>query len=57
MEKTRLKQPKKAKSPKASVDHYVSTHPAANDTLYSELELRYGGAFAQWIVDGLPPQP
>lgn len=26
---------------------------AANDTLYGELEMRYGGAFAQWVVDGL----
>ncbi len=23
----------------------------ANDTLYAELEMRYGGGFAQWIVD------
>ncbi|MDD9901199.1 MAG: hypothetical protein OXT65_09500 [Alphaproteobacteria bacterium] len=25
--------------------------PAANDTLYDELEARYGGGFAQWVVD------
>ena len=24
---------------------------AANDTLYDELEARYGGGFAQWITD------
>lgn len=24
-----------------------------NDTLYDELEMRYGGAFAQWGVDRL----
>jgi len=24
-----------------------------NDSLYHELELRYGGGFAQWVVDGL----
>jgi len=24
-----------------------------NDSLYQELELRYGGGFAQWVVDGL----
>ncbi len=25
----------------------------ANDTLYKELEMRYGGGFAQWIIDDL----
>jgi len=29
-----------------------ATH-AANDSLYNELEMRYGGGFAQWIIDGL----
>lgn len=27
--------------------------PVANDTLYHALEMRYGGGFAQWVIDGL----
>lgn len=27
--------------------------PVANDTLYDYLESRYGGGFAQWVVDGM----
>lgn len=25
--------------------------PAANDVFYGELEMRYGGGFAQWVAD------
>ncbi|MDD9900263.1 MAG: hypothetical protein OXT65_04730 [Alphaproteobacteria bacterium] len=32
---------------------FAPVRPAANDELYDELELRYGGAFAQWVVDRL----
>jgi hypothetical protein len=27
------------------------TQIAANDTLFHELEMRYGSGFAQWVVD------
>lgn len=29
--------------------------PAANDSFYHELEMRYGGGFAQWLMDRLEP--
>jgi len=28
--------------------------PVADDSLYLELEARYGGAFAQWVMDRCP---
>jgi hypothetical protein len=27
--------------------------PVEHDLLYEELERRYGGGFAQWVIDGL----
>jgi len=29
----------------------LPTRIVATDPLYSELEMRYGGGFAQWLVD------
>lgn len=37
-------------------DGTIALRPAANDTLYEILERRYGGGFAQWVIDGLNRQ-
>ena len=53
MGKTITKAEKSAKSAVFKGGDTSSHSPAANDSLYSILEARYGGGFAQWIVDGL----
>lgn len=35
------------------VENIQHAHKVANDSLYHELEARFGCAFAQWIVDRL----
>jgi hypothetical protein len=34
----------------------VQTNDASNDTLYGDLEARYGCGFAQWLIDDLNKQ-